>query len=110
MCLIPATKFHSFLACYRTYRLGKAYPSRPGFIGIFGITVLQDLHWIDIWVAFALIPLAATTIPGILTKRDTRSDPSPRTDIGSASDWRMTWMASSSSSPNGLGEVISSAT
>ena len=70
----------------KAYLLGMGYPSRPGLMGMFGITVRQDRHWIDICVALALIPLAATTIPGIFTRRETRSDPSPRTDIGSASD------------------------
>ena len=77
---------------------------------MFGMTVRHDLHCIEIRVAFAFIPLAATTMPGIFTRRETRSEPSARTDIESASDFRITWMACNVSSPMGLGEVISSST
>lgn len=34
----------------------------------------QDRHWIDILVAFALMPDADITMPGIFTSRDTVSD------------------------------------
>lgn len=34
----------------------------------------QDLHWIEILVALALMPDADITIPGIFTRRDTVSD------------------------------------
>lgn len=34
----------------------------------------HDRHWIEILVAFALMPEADMTIPGILTRRDTVSD------------------------------------
>lgn len=53
---------------------GSVNPSNPGFTFKFGIISLHDRHWIDIVVAFALIPDAAMMIPATLTKRDTHSD------------------------------------
>ncbi len=50
------------------------YPSRPGLIVKFGTTLRHDRHWIEIFVALALIPVAATMIPGILTNCETSSD------------------------------------
>lgn len=54
--------------------LGITYPSKPGLTDKLGITFRQERHWIDIFVAFALIPDAETIIPGIFTSRDTVSD------------------------------------
>lgn len=59
---------------YVLHFLGIMYPSKPGFSDKFGIILLQDLHWIEIFVALALIPDALITIPGILTKCETTSD------------------------------------
>lgn len=36
--------------------------------------LLQERHWIEIFVALALIPEALTIMPGILTRRETTSD------------------------------------
>ena len=38
-----------------------------------GMVFLQDLHWIVIVVALALMPVAATIMPGIFTNLDTES-------------------------------------
>ena len=40
----------------------------------FGMTLLQERHWMEIEVAFDLIPEALTIIPGIFTSFDTISD------------------------------------
>lgn len=53
---------------------GITYPSSPGLTGRFGMMLRHDRHCIDILVAFALIPDADITMPGILTRRDTVSD------------------------------------
>lgn len=59
---------------YDAQRRGRIYPSRPGLIVKFGTTFLQERHWIEIFVALALIPEADTIIPGIFTKWETCSD------------------------------------
>lgn len=59
---------------YVLHFLGIKYPSKPGFTAKLGITLLHDRHWMEILVAFALIPETLTMIPGILTRRDTTSD------------------------------------
>lgn len=62
------------MGTYVLHFLGIMYPSKPGFKDKLGIILLQDLHWIVILVALALIPEALMTIPGIFTKRETTSD------------------------------------
>ena len=42
------------------------------------------------FVALALMPEAATTMPWILTNLDTWSDPTVRRDDGNDSDWSVT--------------------
>lgn len=59
---------------YVLHFLGMTYPSRPGFTGRLGITLRHERHCMDIFVAFALIPDADITIPGIFTSLDTVSD------------------------------------
>lgn len=54
--------------------LGITYPSKPGFTGRFGMMLRHDRHWIEIFVALALIPDADITMPGIFTRRETVSD------------------------------------
>jgi hypothetical protein len=61
-------------------------------------------------VALALIPEAATTMPGIFTNRDTTSDLISLKEAGLASDDRNICMSSTFSSPSGLGAVTSLAT
>ena len=51
--------------------LGRAYPSSPGLMLMLGMTFLQLRHCREILVAFDLMPEAETTMPGILTRRET---------------------------------------
>lgn len=48
------------------------------------MTLLQDLHWIEIFVALAFMPEADTMIPAIVTRRDTWSDLRSRMFVGFA--------------------------
>ena len=47
-------------------------------MSMLGTTVLQLLHWMEMRVALALMPEADTTMPGILTRRETTSALSSR--------------------------------
>merc|ERR1719270_2548783 len=97
-------------ACSTLHLRGIWYPSSPGLSGMSGMVVRQLRHWIAILVALALIPVAATTMPGILTSLATCSLFRSRMEVDTASEVSVTWMSSTFSHtgefPKGVGHRV----
>ena len=90
---------------YAGYGFVQLGPDAPGLMPRLGMVVRQERHWMVIRVALALMPVAATTMPGILTSLPTRSLFKSLMEVPISLLCRVTWMSSTGSSPD-LGRVI----
>ena len=57
----------------QTKSIKPTWCNAPGLMPRLGMVVRQERHWMVMRVALALIPVAATTMPGIFTSLPTRS-------------------------------------